>query len=940
MIQIVNRQGIIMGDGWGQYEDIEDESSASKSSAASCEKKKGGNAQSNSAPKTKCGANGAPAKASEGKTEDAINGGASAAENVKAVDVADLHAAPPVVSVNLENGNLVAEHERPIQNVSSVPQIRKNSQDEDELGVAAKETNQVCGFGEPHKGSCPNFGSLEAAHQRIFDSGLTFSEAKGEIWKLRKGGTLMKRGFRYRKLWVNRYVELSGRLLKYYEHKPVDESSASNPRGKLELTTDTRVERVASVDGKKFAFNVIPGGSSSEEENIISAPSPVLSSDDRRKKKQHQNKTGSSWWGFGKGGSSSKAADAADHTIWRLMARSESEREEWIQAILRAIQLISRVHMPPTLSGIGSVHYHYTIGGILGKGRFGDVYSGVATTTGLEYAIKVVDKEKRVKTKEDATKLRNEIRVMRRITRELDHANICKLFQAYEDNFMVYLVMEKLSGLDLIDHIAAYVSPEDYSEAFCADIVRQIASGLKELQGAGIVLCDLCPENLLFVTPTSTVIKVCEFGNAMIMNNTTHAKSQSGRGGAAAGGRGPQNAATFTPGMIGRTQRRGPIVGEPGFIAPEVIATREYSHACDIWALGCMLFLLTMGSKPFEGKTQTEIFSLTALGLQADTLKKEDWDHFAPSLKPLIGSTLSTQRARRMDANGILSSKWITEASDNTVLKSAHARITSLSVTRKKCKVGTVSPAKPVSCATSKGARARSQSKGDEKLGHKETESSQTLQKLSRKSSRSSPDMQVENNGIKDTAGDSSMVKQSSKSSYAQLLHESTHGLDFEKRAELLALDVRAEKIRAQNSVEDWNLQSSPRTTDGEDSQANFSPAGRFLSDLETQMRLVRESELEASGATNTTVANGSKHAVTAQQAIESLPTSSYVADNTTEENTNDKSENSDNVSYLGRVSRSISETFAHSGAQLSRSGTGTLSSDEVDDLRNSPTNN
>ena len=847
--------------------------------------------------------------------------------------------------------------------------------------------------------SHPDFGSLEAAHRRIFDSGLTFSEAKGQIWELRKSGLLTKRGFRFRKLWVRRYVELSGRMLKYYESKPRDEAAAANPRGRLELTQHTAVVALPNTSSQRFAFNVIPEGNNPKGPGAGSGGAGSGGAGERR------GSTGSSggggWFSWLTGGGGGGEPHEESDKVWRFMARSERERADWIHILERAISLIRRVEVAPTLCGVGSVHYHYRLGEKIGRGRFGDVYAAVAAMTEQEYAIKAVDKEKRVKTKEDALVLRSEIKVMRRITRELDHTNICKLFQAYEDTSMVYLVLEKLSGGDLYEHLAAQRSA--LTEVQVADVVRQVAGALRELHGAGIVLCDLRPENLLYTSPESNIVKVVEFGRAIIVQPQQSATASNAPGNGngdnnAAQGRPQQQqqqqqqqlqeaaqdnqrqaanggAATYAPPKTSSVEllsgggkrasmlnggSSAPLVGTPGFIAPEVVAARDYSPACDVWALGCIAFALLAGHPPFQERTTAEVFQATALGLQADKLKQEDWKDVSRAARLIVGGMLRTRPDRRLDAPAVLADPWLREPGQGQ-LPIAHARIKALAAQRgpslaaKAAAVMSPQRHRPASGSNSQispvGAQSRSATvTGDRRsqpraapaieapgsagrsggpggsnggrrplssTGRRAADGLSTGPKLasnwstpdflaeqkkhltSGKESDAPPPLQLPLAGALGAAqtqahahahahahaaqqasdavaaeadeAEASLRSNLSHSTFLELLQQQ-YNPDAERavtaRAELLALDVRAEKIRAQFNDDEWGLPRSPLASD--DTQANFAPAGRFLNDLEGQMRKVREEEQRLDATAHQAMPPAQrqpKHAVTEQQA-------------------------------------------------------------------------
>jgi calcium-dependent protein kinase len=54
-------------------------------------------------------------------------------------------------------------------------------------------------------------------------------------------------------------------------------------------------------------------------------------------------------------------------------------------------------------------------------------------------------------------------------------------------------------------------------------------------------------------------------------------------------------------------EKMSTYAGTPYFMAPEVIQS-NYSHKCDIWSLGCVLYMLVQGRLPFDGFSKPEVF--------------------------------------------------------------------------------------------------------------------------------------------------------------------------------------------------------------------------------------------------------------------------------------------------------------------------------------------
>ncbi len=115
--------------------------------------------------------------------------------------------------------------------------------------------------------------------------------------------------------------------------------------------------------------------------------------------------------------------------------------------------------------------------------------------------------------------LTNEILVMRKIVENVSpHPNVIELYDVYEDQNGVHLVLELCSGGELFDRI---IAQERYFEAGATTVVRQIAQGLKVLHKANIVHRDLKPENCLFLNQSEdSSLKIMDFGLSSVKEFT------------------------------------------------------------------------------------------------------------------------------------------------------------------------------------------------------------------------------------------------------------------------------------------------------------------------------------------------------------------------------------------------------------------------------------
>ena len=197
----------------------------------------------------------------------------------------------------------------------------------------------------------------------------------------------------------------------------------------------------------------------------------------------------------------------------------------------------------------GDVFNEYDINDkVLGEGTYGVVFKAKDKTTGDEYAIKRIPREK----------IRNYQRFINEITalKTLDHPNVIKLFEIFEDEDDVYLVQELCSGGELFDYI---VNQEFLSEYQAASIFKQILHSITYCHKNAICHRDLKPENFIFkAAGDSSNLKLIDFGLS-----TSYFRHVG-----------------WGQGIYTRMTTRA---GTAFFMAPEVLES-NYSNACDMWS--------------------------------------------------------------------------------------------------------------------------------------------------------------------------------------------------------------------------------------------------------------------------------------------------------------------------------------------------------------------
>lgn len=84
-----------------------------------------------------------------------------------------------------------------------------------------------------------------------------------------------------------------------------------------------------------------------------------------------------------------------------------------------------------------------------------------------------------------------------KVLRSLDHKNLMKLYEVYEDRNKYYFILELLHGITLYKEIAARKKKNNMPPPLIRAIVKQILEGVNYLQENDIMHRDIKPENII-----------------------------------------------------------------------------------------------------------------------------------------------------------------------------------------------------------------------------------------------------------------------------------------------------------------------------------------------------------------------------------------------------------------------------------------------------------
>ena len=275
----------------------------------------------------------------------------------------------------------------------------------------------------------------------------------------------------------------------------------------------------------------------------------------------------------------------------------------------------------------GKLRDSYRIGNKLGDGAFGSVRKITHRVTGELRAVKTIHK-KNLRSEEEKQTFFNEVSVLRC----LDHPNVLKLYEFYQDEKNFYLITELCNGGELFDRIISHGS---FSEAIAANYMRQILSVVAYAHDRNIVHRDLKPENfLLDTTAEDANLKVIDFGTAQFFTRGTPLTSK---------------------------------FGTPYYIAPEVLKC-EYDEKCDVWSAGVNMYVLLCGYPPFGGSTDDQILKKISVG--RFSFPSPEWDFISAEAKDLVNKMLTFNYHTRISAREALQHPWLNNASRQHVEES------------------------------------------------------------------------------------------------------------------------------------------------------------------------------------------------------------------------------------------------------------------------------
>ena len=266
--------------------------------------------------------------------------------------------------------------------------------------------------------------------------------------------------------------------------------------------------------------------------------------------------------------------------------------------------------------GQGNPEDKYEFIEIIGKGSFGTVHKVKNKKTGEQRAIKIIPKQTKGILMEK--KIITEIELLEQI----DHPNIIKLYEFYDLEDKICIVSELGNGGPLSKYKG---SPKMTSELEIAIIMFQLLSAVNYCHNKNLMHRDIKPDNILVENKQQQGhfhIKLIDFGTAKMYLNSE------------------------------QTQ----VIGSAHFIAPEVLLG-NYTHKCDLWSCGIVLYYLLTTKYPFDAKNKNDIYTKIKK-CNYDRLEGNQYKKISPEAKDLVHKLIKSDFNERLSAQKALEHIW------------------------------------------------------------------------------------------------------------------------------------------------------------------------------------------------------------------------------------------------------------------------------------------
>lgn len=256
----------------------------------------------------------------------------------------------------------------------------------------------------------------------------------------------------------------------------------------------------------------------------------------------------------------------------------------------------------------------------VGKGSFGEAVLVRSKSDGKRYIAKAI--ESAAMSAKEKRDVQNEIKILAAV----NHPNIVRYHEHFEDGTIIFIVMEYADGGDLSGRIKDAKKaepPKPIDPKLGMFWFLQVCMALKYLHDNHILHRDLKTANI-FLT-SKNVVKLGDFGISTVLQNTM---------------------------ACAKT-----VCGTPYYFSPELCQSKPYNNKSDVWALGVVFYeILTLG-RPFNAKTLKDLIRKIVVG-QYEPIPAS----IPIEMRTLCASMLQVNPVQRPSINRILESSYVQDS--------------------------------------------------------------------------------------------------------------------------------------------------------------------------------------------------------------------------------------------------------------------------------------
>ncbi|OWZ23323.1 CAMK protein kinase [Phytophthora megakarya] len=275
---------------------------------------------------------------------------------------------------------------------------------------------------------------------------------------------------------------------------------------------------------------------------------------------------------------------------------------------------------------------------LLGCGTFGVVMQCVHKQSGRMAAVKMVQN-----VAGNQEEVEREKEALERLERAGGHESIVGYEGSYYHNDFHYIVLECVPGISLHSHVERH---HTLDPTLSLHLTSQLASALQFMHQSDVIHRDLKPENIMTRvnsdksrrtgnTNEDVTLKIIDFGSAGRLSE---------------------------PESVNKP-RNSPLSGTRCYWPPEVLQRQDMTAAMDMWALGCILYILISGRHPFDlTGCSTEDEVLQRVKTEPVSFLLPVWRDVPSDTKELIRGLLNKDPHQRLSANQVLEHRAIIKA--------------------------------------------------------------------------------------------------------------------------------------------------------------------------------------------------------------------------------------------------------------------------------------